>query len=617
MSAKACLLLVLLLSQFLACSVRPGSGVQGGNDVVQLLWAEHSPSVLPADSGPCAKVVALLIGISQYNAASGWEVLNAQNDVALMTATLLKHGVKRGNIHTLTDQQATKAGIERALKTLADTLQQGNQLIVLYAGHARQLPDDNGDETDGYDEALVPYDAPPVSQNQPDGYLRDDELNRHFTQIRATLGPTGSLWLLFDACHSQTLNRGNPVERRHGGGNPAGMQSSIKQMTSHVRGGVEPLGEPARRSIRRAAASGSDWYETPSATGSLAPYVLFAATTDGGPNFETTDASGQSLGPLTRAVGEVWDNESRVTYRDLFTRVAAAMARFAPYQRPGLEGNADLPAPGCGSVKAASTWLYSTTGERLRVAWPRNDADLTKRLSDLPFVQIAATHPDLRIDRRNRGYQLWSATQQTNPLAQNLSFADCAERIRQYFARTVLLQLHQTTPDFGVRVTMQRVAVQTKQGHTVVTDSLPNLTATGLPVFSTAPNERALLTLTNTGPKTAYLTVIDLLPDGTLHVLLPGDGEPATAYRLLPGQSLQRRIRLKEPTGAEVYKILLTPDPIDLRTVLQTRGNAPAQHPYELLFQRTYTTRGMPQTAPLSLSEQTGATDEVVFWVKN
>ena len=58
--------------------------------------------------------------------ASGWESLNTQNDVDLMVATLQKRGVIRpANIHTLTDRQATRGGIEKALKTLADTLQSG------------------------------------------------------------------------------------------------------------------------------------------------------------------------------------------------------------------------------------------------------------------------------------------------------------------------------------------------------------------------------------------------------------------------------------------------------------------------------------------------------------
>ena len=214
---------LLLLCQLLACSVRPGQGSSGGSDVVQPLWTESSPTEnLPIDSLTCARVVALLIGIGHYDPDNGWEGLSSQNDVALLESTLLKRGVNKVNIHTLTDQQATKTGIERALKTLADTIPPGTQLIVLYAGHARQIPDDSGDESDGYDEAIVPYDAPPANRTMPEGYLRDDDLNRYMTNIRATLGVAGRLWLIFDACHSQTLNRGRVAQRMRGGNSPFG-----------------------------------------------------------------------------------------------------------------------------------------------------------------------------------------------------------------------------------------------------------------------------------------------------------------------------------------------------------------------------------------------------------
>lgn len=593
------LILLVLLSQLLACSTRPGQGNPGGSDVIQPLWVEQSPNAdLRIDSVSCTKVIALLIGIGQYEPANGWEALSSRNDVALMVATLQKRGVNKANIHTLTDQRATKAGIERALKTLADTIPPGSQLIILYAGHARQLPDDSGDEADGYDEAIVPYDAPPARRNLPGGYLRDDDLNQYITSIRTTLGPEGRLWLIFDACHSQTLNRGQVAQRMRGGIAPLGL-TSTKQPSDR------------RDGARKAA---SDWYERKSIPGKLAPYVLFSATTDGGPNFETTDASGQALGPLTRAVSEAWATlASTETYRSLFVRVAVSMARYAPYQQPGLEGDADTFMPGCGPVRAFG---YTTTGERIRVAWPRQDAPLTRVLASMPFVQLAANQPDLRIDHRSRGYRLVSASNE-HLTGDTLSAADCAERIRHYFTRNMLLQLRQTSPDFGVRVTMQRVAVKTEQNRTTVTDTLPDRMEAGIPVFSTSPAERVLLTLTNTGPQPAYLTVVDLQPDGTLHVLLPGEGQTAAQYRLMPGQSKRVRLRLTEPLGAEVYKILLTPDPIDLRAVLQTRGSTLAQHPYESLFQRTYTTRGMLQTSPLSLSDKTGATAEVVFRVKN
>ncbi|WP_040760701.1 caspase family protein [Spirosoma panaciterrae] len=589
-----------MLGLLAACSLRPNAGRngEGGSDVVQPLWQEESSHMPPADKPHCTKVVALLIGIGQYDPANGWESLSAGHDVALMSATLQNQGVLPAHIHLLTDRQATKAGIANALQTVSDTISKGTQFIFLYAGHARRLTDDSGDEVDGYDEAIVPYDAPPAKQDQPDAYLRDDELNQYLTRIRTALGRDGSLWLLFDACHSQTLNRGQSMQR--------------------MRGGIAALGRPARSESHPTTKRlpSADWYESQPSSGQMAPYVLFAAASDSGPNFETTDESGRSLGPLTRAVCEALTiGRGNETYQAVFNRVAAAMARFAPYQKPALEGNIDRKTFDCGDLSAQSaTWR--TTGEPIRVDWPDQDKSLTDALKDLSFVQRAGSHPDLLIARRGKTYRLWNAATNQLLTPNDVSMEECIERVRQYFARKVLLTLEQSNPDFQVKARMQRVAVRTEGRRTLITDTLPDLNTTGLPVFRVVADERMLLTLTNTGAKAAYVTIVDLQPDGTLHVLLPGEGQDAASFRLAPDQSMQHRIRVKEPVGMEVYKVLLTPEPIALASVLRMRGNTPIQHPYEALFQRTYMTRGLSQGS-IALSERAGSATDLPFWVLN
>lgn len=591
------LLYGLIFGLLTGCSIKPKQGSTGGSDVVKPLWEEGSLDAMPTDTARCANVVALLIGISRYDPATGWEPLQAHHDVAHMAEVLQKQGVSAGRIHRLLDHQATRSGITQALQKLTDTLRSGTHLLILYGGHARQLPDDNADEADGYDEAIVPFDAPSVNQANTNGYLRDDELNHYFTCIRAALGPTGMLWFLFDSCHSQTLNRGKVI---------------------HQRGGITPLGlvKRAPKVRQKTPATLSEWYEKPAKERTdLAPYVLFAATTDGDPSFETTDAQGQSLGPLTRAVSEAWrDITPNETYRAFFNRVAVAMAQFAPYQQPTLEGDADKRFSSCKPPYTANTF-FRTRAEPLRISWPRTDAYLTQLLMALPFVQQAATRPDIQIERWRRGYRLILPDHQ--PLtSRSVSADECAEWIRQFFARNVLLNLHQTNSDFQVRTTLQRLLVRSEGGQTVVTDTLPEERLAGVPVFRIAATERMLLTLTNSGLKPVYITVVDILPNGKVHVLLPEADHAFGAYQLQPGQSMHRRIRLTEPTGTEVYKLLLTPTPIALRSVLQTRGNESFQHPYESLFQRIYATRGQPAPVSVNLTNLTGASADVAFRVE-
>lgn len=594
MTKSAVLIVVFFL--LTSCTLKPGNGSTIGNDVITPLWEENNYSADQIDATRCTNVVALLIGIGQYDPAKGWEPIQAQNDVTVMTETLRKQGVPASNIHQLIDQQATRMGITQALQKLTDTLRNGTLLIILYGGHARQLQDDNNDEADGYDEAIVPFDAPSVTESNLDGYLRDDVLNQYFTKIRAKLGATGMLWLLFDSCHSQTLNR-NPTTRQRGGVVPLG---STKRLTN-------------RPTKNQTATSG--WHEAPVRQANLAPYVLFAATTDGAPSFETTTAQGRSLGPLTRAVGEAWRNVNpKDTYRTFFNRVAVAMTQFAPYQQPTLEGDTDRHFRNCNPQPVTPSHFY-TRGETLRISWPPTDTYLTKAFAVLPFVQPAANRPDLRIEHRGRGYALFLAINNQLLTKKPIAADECIEHIRQYFARNVLMNLHQTSPDFQIHTSMKRLAVRSENGQTVVTDTLPSSPTSSVPTFRISADERMELTLTNTGPKPFYVTMIDLLSDGRMHVLLPEIDHVESEYRIKPGESLRRRIRLTAPTGAEVYKLLLTPTPIDLRSVLQIRGSNQPNHPYERIFQRIYATRGQSQLSSANLSSETGATADVAFWV--
>ncbi len=49
----------------------------------------------------------------------------------------------------------------------------GDQIVIYMSGHGTQIPDDNGDEDDGFDEALPAVDAVPL----PPGAERFDMTN--------------------------------------------------------------------------------------------------------------------------------------------------------------------------------------------------------------------------------------------------------------------------------------------------------------------------------------------------------------------------------------------------------------------------------------------------------
>jgi Caspase domain len=84
------------------------------------------------------------------------------------------YGFQDEDITTLVDDgdhpQPTKAAILHAYRRVVAQSQPGDSIFLHYSGHGTKVPDQNGDEEDGYDEALVPSDYTSA------GIILDDDL---------------------------------------------------------------------------------------------------------------------------------------------------------------------------------------------------------------------------------------------------------------------------------------------------------------------------------------------------------------------------------------------------------------------------------------------------------
>ena len=103
--------------------------------------------------------IALLVGIGRYEDTRSWKNLSSPNDLKYLNDALLQQGFIAENIQTLKEEAATYKAILEALVDLADKSNKGDIVYFHFSGHGQQIEDDNGDEADGYDEALVPYNA--------------------------------------------------------------------------------------------------------------------------------------------------------------------------------------------------------------------------------------------------------------------------------------------------------------------------------------------------------------------------------------------------------------------------------------------------------------------------
>lgn len=159
----------------------------------KLLW----PSVQTKPSAPTPvqpRGYALSVGLNKVdpNHYAGWSgPLNAcENDARNMSAMLTQRGY---TAQTLLTRNATSHNFFAALGELARVAKAGDIVCVTNSSHGGQVPDYDGDESDGHDETVCMYDRE----------ILDDELAAAW----ATFAPGVRVLWVSDSCHSGTMVR--------------------------------------------------------------------------------------------------------------------------------------------------------------------------------------------------------------------------------------------------------------------------------------------------------------------------------------------------------------------------------------------------------------------------
>src|ERR1051325_4019113 len=120
--------------------------------------------------------LALLIGIGNYEDPGFGHLNGPGRDVKSMNELLQSfYDFRPQNILVLKDRAATRVAILTAFRKhlIEDAHKDPDTVIYIYlSGRGATVPDLNGDEVDGRDEAIVPYDGRPNGAN----FITDDEL---------------------------------------------------------------------------------------------------------------------------------------------------------------------------------------------------------------------------------------------------------------------------------------------------------------------------------------------------------------------------------------------------------------------------------------------------------
>ncbi|KAH9058346.1 caspase domain-containing protein [Lactarius vividus] len=146
-------------------------------------------------------------------------------------------GFEWRHMKILTDDQPgslpTEANIRAAMRWLVRGAEPDDALFFYFSGHATQVKDTNGDETDGYDECICAEDYMgdrqfPISPTTP-GIIVDDDINRIMVQPL----PRGCrLTALLDCCHSGTLLDLPFIYDSHGRPKPLDNPSTVEEKSS-------------------------------------------------------------------------------------------------------------------------------------------------------------------------------------------------------------------------------------------------------------------------------------------------------------------------------------------------------------------------------------------------
>lgn len=93
----------------------------------------------------------------------------------------------------------------------------------------------------------------------------------------------------------------------------------------------------------------------------------------------------------------------------------------------------------------------------------------------------------------------------------------------------------------------------------------------------------------NNGLKPAYFSLIDIFPNNDFRIILPDSNNTPEEMKILPEQelTLPSQWTIGEPLGAEIFKLIATDKPLDLKNAFGTRGSV-NQSPFEKLFSDTY-----------------------------
>lgn len=168
--------------------------------------------LLALASGARGEDRALLIGVGRY--AQFDERLNGvSRDIDMMRELAQLLGFNSRAIKVLEHEYASTDKVYSAVENwLIKGVGPEDRVLFYFSGHGSQIPDENNDENDQFDEVLLLYDVAIKAQSRPQtltGVLVDDDLNTMLARMQSR-----NILVILDACHSGSATRSLQLNSR-------------------------------------------------------------------------------------------------------------------------------------------------------------------------------------------------------------------------------------------------------------------------------------------------------------------------------------------------------------------------------------------------------------------
>lgn len=138
--------------------------------------------------------ISLHIGLNKIDPnhyGSDYPLAGCINDANDMLAIAKQKKYDKRDV--LIDEAGTYDNVVNHILAAAKKLKKGDMFLITYSGHGSYLPDNNKDETDGYDETWCLYDR----------MIIDDELAVLWSKFKTGV----KIFMISDSCHSGSVSR--------------------------------------------------------------------------------------------------------------------------------------------------------------------------------------------------------------------------------------------------------------------------------------------------------------------------------------------------------------------------------------------------------------------------